>query len=80
MLEKAPNVPVVILSGQDDEALAIKALNQGVQDYLVKGSIAREAWTGPCVMRWSGRRSALPGDEPQAATGIQEPVSVACVA
>jgi signal transduction histidine kinase len=41
VLEKAPNVPVVILSGQDDEALAIKALHQGVQDYLVKGDITR---------------------------------------
>ena len=41
VLEKAPNVPVVILSGQDDEALAIKALHQGVQDYLVKGAITR---------------------------------------
>lgn len=39
ILEKAPDVPVVILSGQDDEALAIKALHQGVQDYLVKGAI-----------------------------------------
>ena len=39
ILEKAPDVPIVILSGQDDEALAIKALHQGVQDYLVKGAI-----------------------------------------
>jgi signal transduction histidine kinase len=37
ILAKAPGVPVVILSGQDDEALATKALHQGVQDYLVKG-------------------------------------------
>jgi sigma-B regulation protein RsbU (phosphoserine phosphatase) len=36
VLAKAPDVPVVILSGQDDEGLAIKALHQGVQDYLVK--------------------------------------------
>jgi signal transduction histidine kinase len=40
ILEKAPDVPIVILSGQDDEALAVKALHQGVQDYLVKGSIS----------------------------------------
>jgi len=39
LLASAPDVPVVILSGQDDEALAKKALHQGVQDYLVKGSI-----------------------------------------
>src|SRR5580698_8838078 len=39
VLENSPDVPVVILSGQDDEVLAMKALNQGVQDYLVKGSI-----------------------------------------
>ncbi|MGA9392357.1 MAG: ATP-binding protein [Candidatus Sulfotelmatobacter sp.] len=40
ILEHAPDVPVVILSGQDDEALAIKAVHQGVQDYLLKGNIS----------------------------------------
>ena len=39
IMQKAPNVPVVILSGQDDQALAMKAVHQGVQDYLVKGDI-----------------------------------------
>ena len=39
LLERAPDVPVVILSGQDDQALAIKALHQGAQDYLVKGGL-----------------------------------------
>src|SRR5580658_5865659 len=39
VMEHAPDVPIVILSGQDDEALAIKAVHQGVQDYLVKGEI-----------------------------------------
>ena len=37
--QKSPNVPVVILSGQDDPALAVKAVQQGVQDYLVKSDV-----------------------------------------
>jgi sigma-B regulation protein RsbU (phosphoserine phosphatase) len=40
VMEHAPHVPVVVLSGQDDEALAIKAVHQGVQDYLLKGNIS----------------------------------------
>lgn len=40
IMERAPNVPVVVLSGQDDEALAIKAVHQGVQDYLLKGNLS----------------------------------------
>jgi len=37
--QKAPNVPVVILSGQDDDELAIKAVRQGCQDYLFKSEV-----------------------------------------
>src|SRR5580658_892433 len=40
VMEHAPDVPIVVLSGQDDEALAIKAVHQGVQDYLLKGDIS----------------------------------------
>src|SRR5258708_32561278 len=32
--EMAPDVPVVILSGQEDEGMAAEGLDQGVQDYL----------------------------------------------
>jgi len=39
VLEKAPDVPVVVLSGQDDEKLAMKAVHHGVQDYLIKSDI-----------------------------------------
>jgi PAS domain S-box-containing protein len=36
---KAPQIPLVILSGFDDEAIAIKAVKTGAQDYLVKGQL-----------------------------------------
>jgi DNA-binding NarL/FixJ family response regulator len=38
--DHSPNVPIVVLSGQDDQALAERAVNNGVQDYLVKGDIS----------------------------------------
>ena len=57
VLEKSPGVPVVILSGQDDEALAMKALHQGVQDYLVKGDITSGHLER--VMRYAIERQAL---------------------
>jgi DNA-binding response OmpR family regulator len=38
VLNKAPSVPVVVMSTLEDESLAVQAVHQGVQDYLVKGS------------------------------------------
>jgi diguanylate cyclase (GGDEF)-like protein/PAS domain S-box-containing protein len=35
----APRVALVVLSGLDDESLAAQALQQGAQDYLIKGQI-----------------------------------------
>ncbi|HAR63092.1 MAG: hypothetical protein DKM50_05255 [Candidatus Margulisiibacteriota bacterium] len=36
---KASDVPIVILSGFNDESFAIRAVQKGAQDYLVKGQI-----------------------------------------
>jgi len=35
----APKVPLVVLTGMDDERLASRALQEGAQDYLIKGQI-----------------------------------------
>lgn len=38
----APEMPIVVMSGLGDEDLAIKALHEGAQDYLVKGSVGSD--------------------------------------
>ena len=44
--DAAPKVPIVVLTGLNDEALAVKAVRDGAQDYLIKGQIA-----GPMLER-----------------------------
>jgi signal transduction histidine kinase len=39
----APNVPMIVLTGLDDEALAAEAMKEGAQDYLIKGEIENRA-------------------------------------
>jgi PAS domain S-box-containing protein len=36
---QVPNVPIVVLTGLDDENLALTAMQQGAQDYLIKGRV-----------------------------------------
>ena len=39
VLQMAPDIPLVVLSGYDDEDVAIKAVQLGAQDYMVKGQM-----------------------------------------
>jgi diguanylate cyclase (GGDEF)-like protein len=38
----APKVPIIVLTGNDDGALALSAVKAGAQDYLFKGNLDRE--------------------------------------
>ncbi len=56
--EQAPDIPVVVISGTDDETMAIKALQKGAEEYLVKGKVTSHALSRIlryAIMRHKGR-------------------------
>jgi diguanylate cyclase (GGDEF)-like protein/PAS domain S-box-containing protein len=57
----APHVPLVVLTGLDDETLAAQALQEGAQDYLVKSQIDTYGTTRGLVraLRYSIERKIL---------------------
>ena len=52
--EQAQDVPVVVLTGLDDEAVALQTMRKGAQDYLVKGQINGDVLVR--VMRYAVER------------------------
>lgn len=53
--ERQPETPIVLLTGLDDETVALKALERGAQDYVVKGGFDRESL--PRVLRYAVERN-----------------------
>jgi signal transduction histidine kinase len=53
----APNVPIIVLTGLEDEALAAEAMKEGAQDYLIKGQIENRAL--PRVLRYAIERHRM---------------------
>lgn len=56
--ERASHIPVVVMTGIDDETMAIKALQQGAEEYLVKGKVKSHALSRIlryAIMRHKGR-------------------------
>src|ERR1700733_5988656 len=53
----APSIPLVVLTGLDDESMAKQALQEGAQDYLIKGQI--EARGLLRALRYSTERKRL---------------------
>jgi serine phosphatase RsbU (regulator of sigma subunit) len=46
LLERTSNVPIIVLTGLDDTGVAVKAVHEGAQDFLVKGQVS-----GPLLAR-----------------------------
>jgi signal transduction histidine kinase len=53
----APEVPLIVLTGLDDEDLAAEAMKEGAQDYLIKGQIENRAL--PRALRHSIERRRM---------------------
>ncbi|WP_051327166.1 response regulator [Desulfatibacillum aliphaticivorans] len=40
MVKECPSIPIIALTGRDDDETALQAIREGAQDYLVKGKIS----------------------------------------
>jgi signal transduction histidine kinase len=55
--DHSPNVPIVVLTGQDDQSFAEEAVHQGVQDYLLKSDMNSK--TLERAIRYAVQRQAV---------------------
>ena len=71
-LAVAPALPVIVLTGSDDEALAVNAVREGAQDYLVKGRI--DGGLLVQAIRYAIERKKVQEDLRQAKNGLEHRV------
>ena len=53
----SPHMPLVVLSGLDDDSVALQAMQEGAQDYLTKGQIEPRELL--CAMRYAVERKVI---------------------
>jgi signal transduction histidine kinase len=53
----APLIPLIVLTGMEDEVVAAEAMKEGAQDYLIKGQIENRAL--PRVLRYAIERHRM---------------------
>jgi sigma-B regulation protein RsbU (phosphoserine phosphatase) len=64
--EQAHDVPIIVLSGMDDERLALNAVHAGAQDYLVKGRVDSQLIARAVIYameRMESRKALLKAEE-----------------
>jgi DNA-binding NarL/FixJ family response regulator len=75
LLEKSVRFPVIVLSGLSDESIALQAVREGAQDYIVKGRFSAEGLIK--TMRYAIERyqlllKALQQQGPEHANTVEE--------
>jgi signal transduction histidine kinase len=70
MLQAAPEVPIIVLTGLADETVAVQAVQSGAQDYLVKGTV--EGGTLARAIRYAIERKRLEGERARLLRNEQE--------
>lgn len=71
----APSVPVVLLTGLADEAMGVKAVKEGAQDYLVKGQVDENALVRAIKYALERHRATLERPAPAPQTNGQKAAS-----
>ncbi len=54
-----PNIPTIVLTGLDDKKIALKAVREGAQDYILKGQINNRYFLNQVILHSIERHKLL---------------------